>query len=169
MDRAYMDIVQFQRLTEEGVCYVTKMKKNLKYEVLESVTYVNDKGLVTHVDQKVRFTRGELIHEARRVEIFYEDKKPVVLLTNNFDFFVEDVSEIYRLRWAIESLYKQLKQNFPLHFFYGDSVNAIQIQTWVVLIANLLITVLSKNIKRNYAFSQVVTICIKDITTLYIH
>ena len=35
-----------------------------------------------------------------------------------------------------------LKQNFPLHFFYGDSINAIQIQTWVVLIANLLCTVL---------------------------
>ena len=70
---------------------------------------------------------------------------------------MEDISEIYRLRWAIESLYKQLKQNFPLHFFYGDSVNAIQIQTWVVLIANLLITVLSRSIKRNCAFSQVVT------------
>ena len=107
--------------------------------------------------QKVLFTRGELTHEALRVEIFTEKKKPVVLVTNNFEFSVEDVSEIYRLRWAIESLYKQLKQNFPLHFFYGDSVNAIQIQTWVVLIANLLITVLSKSIKRNCAFSQVVT------------
>ena len=133
------------------------MKKNLKYEVLESVTYVNPDGLVTHIDQKVRFTRGELTHDARRVEIFEEKKKPVVLLTNNFDFSVEDISEIYRLRWAIESLYKQLKQNFPLHFFYGDSINAIQIQTWVVLIANLLITVLSRNIKRHCAFSQVVT------------
>ena len=133
------------------------MKKNLKYEVLKSVTYVNPDGLVTHIDQEVRFTRGELVHDSRRVEIFYEKKKPVALLTNNFDFSVEDISEIYRLRWAIESLYKQLKQNFPLHFFYGDSVNAIQIQTWVVLIANLLITVLSRSIKRNCAFSQVVT------------
>jgi len=76
------------------------MKKNLKYEVLESVTYVNAEGLVTHIDQKVRFTRGELIHEARRVEIFYETKKTVVLLTNNFEFTVEDIAEIYRLRWA---------------------------------------------------------------------
>ena len=58
---------------------------------------------------------------------------------------------------ASHNLYKQLKQNFPLHFFYGDSVNAIQIQTWVVLIANLLITVMSRCIKRNCAFSQVVT------------
>lgn len=156
MDRAYIDIAQFQRLTEEGVCYVTKMKKNLKYEALESVIYVNPKGLVTHIDQKVRFTRGELAHESRRVEIFDGKKKPVALLTNNTDLSVEDISEIYRLRWAIESLYKQLKQNFPLHFFYGDSVNAIQIQTWVVLIANLLITVLSRSIKRNCAFSQVV-------------
>ena len=96
MDRGYMNIAQFQRLTEEGVCYVTKMKKNLRYEVLESVTYVNPDGLVTHIDQKVRFTRGELTHEARRVESFEEKKKPVVLLTNNFDFSVEDISEIYR-------------------------------------------------------------------------
>ena len=40
---------------------------------------------------------------------------------------------------------------------FGDSVNAIQIQTWCVLIANLLITVLSSSIKRKCAFSQVVT------------
>ena len=157
MDRGYIDIAQFQRLTEEGVCYVTKMKKNLKYEVLESVTYVNPNGLVTHIDQRVRFKRGELLHEARKVEIFEEKKKSVTLLTNNFEFTVEDITEIYRLRWAIESLYKQLKQNFPLHFFYGDSVNAIQIQTWVVLIANLLITVLSRSLKKHCAFSQIVT------------
>lgn len=44
MDRGYVDIAQFQRLTEEGVCYATKMKKNLKYEVLESGMYVNTEG-----------------------------------------------------------------------------------------------------------------------------
>ena len=113
MDRGYMDIAQFQRLTEEGVCYVTKMKKNLNDKVLKSVTYVNPDGLVTHTDQKVLLTGGELTHEARRVGIFHKNKKPVVLLTNNV--------------------------------------------AWVVLMANLLITVLSRNIKRNCAFSQVVT------------
>ncbi|MDD6732454.1 MAG: IS4 family transposase [Bacteroidales bacterium] len=155
MDGGY--IAQFQRLTEEVVCYVTKMKKKLNYKVIGSVTYVNPEVLVTHIDQKVQFIRGEMTHGERRVEIFHENKKPVVLLTNNFDFTVEDVYENYRLCWAIESLYKQLKQNVPLHFFYGDSVNAIQIQTWVVLFANLLITVLSRSIIRNCAFSQLVT------------
>ena len=60
--------------------------------------YVNTEGLVAHIDQKVRFTRGELIHEARRVEIFYANKKPVVLLTNNFDFTVEDIAQVEHSR-----------------------------------------------------------------------
>ena len=50
-------------------------------------------------------------------------------LKPNFEFSVEELAEIYKRRWAIKTLYKQLKQNFPLHFFYGESVNAIQIQT----------------------------------------
>ncbi len=127
-------------------------KDVLKYKVLKSTTYVNPKGLVTYNDKRVIFTRKELEHKARLVTIWDKKKKPVALLTNNFDFSVEDISEIYRLRWAIETLYKQLKQNFPLHFFYGDSVNAIQIQTWVVLIANLLLTIMSRSIKKHCVF-----------------
>ena len=97
-------------------------------------------------------------HESRKVEIWEENsKQSVVLLTNNCAFSVEDLREIYKRRWAIETLYKQLKQNFPLHFFYGDSVNAIEIQTWVVLIANLLLTVIQQKIKRRCSFSQIVT------------
>ena len=75
---------------------MTKIKKNLKFEVLVSVSYTNTEESVTHIDQKVRFTRGKLTHEARRVEIFYETKKLIVLLTNNFEFTVEDISEIFR-------------------------------------------------------------------------
>ena len=159
MDRAYIDYAQFQRLTEEGVCYVTKMKRNLKYREISSVTHVNEDGLAKHSDKTIVFEKGEIRHEARRVEIWNaKSAKPVVLLTNNFEMPVEDIEEIYRRRWAIETLYKQLKQNFPLHFFYGDSINAIQIQTWTVLIANLLCTVISRMLKRHVSFSQIVTL-----------
>lgn len=166
MDRAYIDYAQFQRLTDEGVCYVTKMKKNLKYREISSVTYVNLEGVVTHTDKHILFEKGELQHHSRRVELWSDNtKKSVVLLTNNFELQVEDIKEIYKRRWAIETLYKQLKQNFPLHFFYGDSINAIQIQTWVTLIANLLCTIVQRKIKRNCAFSQLVTII--RITLMY--
>ena len=166
MDRAYIDYAQFQRLTEEGVCYVTKMKKNLRYTVLSSVISINEYGLAECRDERILFEKGELRHESRRVEMWSKGaKKSIVLLTNNFELSTEDIAEIYRRRWAIETLYKQLKQNFPLHFFYGDSVNAIQIQTWVVLIANLLSTIIQRMIKRHCSFSQIVAML--RITLMY--
>lgn len=142
------------------------MKKNLRYAVLSSVISVNEDGLAESRGEHILFEKGELKHEARRVEMWSKDaKKSVILLTNNFELSTEDIAEIYRRRWAIETLYKQLKQNFPLHFFYGDSVNAIKIQTWVVLIANLLSTIIQRMIKRHCSFSQVVTML--RITLMY--
>ena len=73
MDRAYVDYAQFQRLTEEGVCYVTKMKKNLTYKELSSVTYVSPDGLVTHTDKRILFQKGEIRYEARRVELWSDN------------------------------------------------------------------------------------------------
>ena len=49
----------------------------------------------------------------------------------------EDIIAIYKKRWQIETLFKQIKQNFPLRYFYGESANAIKIQIWITLIANL--------------------------------
>ena len=66
---------------------------------------------------------------------------------------VEDIIDIYRQRWEIELLLKQLKQKFPLKYFYGESANAIKIQIWVTLIANLLLMVIKKRIKPSWSFS----------------
>ena len=57
MDRAYIDYAQFHRLTEDGVCYVTKMKKNLTYKELSSTAYVSHEGLVTHIDKHILFQK----------------------------------------------------------------------------------------------------------------
>ena len=79
------------------------------------------------------------------------------LLTNDMDMEVEDIVAIYRKRWEIELLFKQLKQNFPLRYFYGESANAIKIQIWVTLIANLLLMVMQRRIKRSWSFSNLAT------------
>ena len=62
----------------------------------------------------------------------------------------------YRRRWQIESLFKQIKQNFPLRYFYGESSNAIKIQIWVTLIANLLMTLLQQNFYRTVKNSNII-------------
>src|SRR5690554_5001275 len=69
------------------------------------------------------------------------------------------VAAIYKLRWQIELVFKQLKQNFPLKYFLGDNENAIKIQIYSVLIVNLLIAVIKKKLKRKWAFSNLVSFC----------
>lgn len=161
MDRAYIDYDKFEELTVRGVTYVTKMKKNLKYEVLEDTMRMNLAGKMEYREQKVLFRKGSIRHRARIVT--YVDTKNVKrpkltqLLTNDFDMPVEDIVDIYRRRWQIESFFKQIKQNFPLRYFYGESVNAIKIQIWVTLIANLLISYLRSGLVRSWSFSGLAT------------
>lgn len=169
MDRAYIDYRVFEQMSSQGVFYVTKMKKNQRYKVANSCHYVNENGLLVFKDQSITFSKDEIVHQSRRIEYWEECKEnPIVLLTNNFDLDTEEIIEIYKYRWRIELLFKQLKQNFPLKYFYGDSVNAIKIQIWVALIANLLITIVKKRVKRPWSFSNLVTI-IRQTLMYYIN
>ena len=166
MDRAYIDYSKFEELTNRGVIYVTKMKKNLVYEVLSDMMYMSPCGLMEYRVQVVEFKKhikdGENIRHKARIVTYVDltKKKPKVisLLTNDMDMDMEDIIAIYRKRWEIELLFKQLKQNFPLRYFYGESANAIKIQIWVTLIANLLLMIIQKRITRPWSFSGLATI-----------
>ena len=92
------------------------------------------------------------------VDLTKKKPKVISLLTNDMTMEVEDIIAIYCKRWEIELLFKQLKQNFPLKYFYGESANAIKIQIWVTLIANLLLMIIQKRIKRPWSFSGLATI-----------
>ena len=164
-DRAYIDYAKFEELSRNGVVYVTKMKKNLVYTIGDDTMYMTPEGKMSYRVQHVTFTKyvkdGEdILHEARiitYVDIKKTRSKLISLLTNDMEMPIEEIVEIYRKRWEIELLFKQLKQNFPLRYFYGESSNAIKIQIWVTLIANLLIMVLQKRIKRPWSFSGLAT------------
>ena len=162
LDRAYISYDKFEELTDRGVVYVTKMKKNLNYEILVDCMHQNPQGLMEYREQVVVFRKGEINHIARIVTYVDIKKgkkpKPISLLTNDFDMPLETIVEIYHRRWQIESLFKQIKQNFPLRYFYGESANAIKIQIWVTLIANLLLSLLQSTLKRHWSFSGLATI-----------
>ena len=171
MDRAYIDYAKFQQLTERGVIYVTKMEKNLKYSVLSDTMYQTPDGLMEVRIQNVEFVKqirgGETIHHKSRIITYVDAKKRklISLLTNDMDSDPDEIIAIYRQRWEIELLFKQMKQNFPLKYFYGESANAIKIQIWVTLIANLLLMVMQKGLKRQWSFSGLATMV--RITLMY--
>ena len=158
MDRAYIDYEKFEKLTQRGVIYVTKMKKSLKYQITNDVMYQTPNGLMEVRVQYVTFTKqtkdGFINHNARIITYADEKKhKLISLLTNDMDSDPNEIIAIYRQRWEIELLFKQIKQNFPLKYFYGESANAIKIQIWVTLIANLLLMVMQKRLTRSWSFS----------------
>src|SRR5699024_9448489 len=68
------------------------------------------------------------------------------------------IALIYKKRWQIELLLKQVKQNFPLKYFLGDNENAIEIQIWAVMLANLLLSLVRSRVKRQWAFSNMVSV-----------
>jgi len=102
---------------------------------------------------------GEKHHRCRRIAYWdCENQRLFVFLTNNFKMKAEEIALIYKKRWQIELLFKQLKQNFPLKYFLGDNQNAIEIQIWMAMLANLLITLIRSKIKRKWAFSNIVSV-----------
>ena len=163
MDSAYIDYEKLETLTQREVMYVTKMKKNLKYKIIEDCMYQTAEGLMEVRIQNVTFSKmlkdgTILIHHARIItNIDIKKHKLVSLLTNDMESDPNEIIEIYRKRWEIELLFKQIKQNFPLKYFYGESANAIKIQIWVTLIANLLLIVMKKGLTRSWSFSGLAT------------
>ena len=90
------------------------------------------------------------------------------ILTNDFERSAYTITQYYRKRWKIELLFKQLKQNFPLRTFLGDNENAIKIQIWITLIANLIVQVIKNRSKSKLSFSNIVAMIRVHLST-YIH
>ena len=90
-------------------------------------------------------------------KVTYRDEYGFVyeFITNNFLISTEEVAFLYKKRWNIETLFKKLKQNFQLHFFYSETENGIKTQVWCTLIAQLLMIVLKIKSKTKKAFSTI--------------
>jgi hypothetical protein len=163
-DKGYNDYKAFRRFSESGTGFVTRIKDNAAYETVSRNEIEDNIHSGVREDQiievKVKETSGDVMLKLRKIT-FYDRvlKREFEFLTNLFDMRPDLVAAIYKLRWQIELLFKQLKQNFPLKYFLGDNENAIKIQIYCALIANLLMTVIQKVVKKSWAFSNLVSFC----------
>lgn len=161
-DKGYVDYAQYEVFTTNKISYVTRLKDNALYEARKEFDIPDDADSGVLKDEEIELSYGEkkeLKHKARRIAYWdNQNNRLFEFITNNFDLTAEEIALIYKKRWQIELLFKQLKQNFPLKYFLGDNENAIIIQIWSVMLANLLITILKSKIKKTWAFSNMVTI-----------
>ena len=164
-DKAYVDYAQYAKWSREGIYFVTREKDNAKSIVLSERDLPDDKDFEILLDEEVIKEYKDANNQTQKLLlrriVIWSDKHQaqIVLLTNMFYLEASQVSLLYRKRWRIELLFRQLKQNFPLKYFLGDNENAIQIQIWCCMIVNLLITVIKlKTANKKMSFALTVSI-----------
>jgi len=161
-DKGYVDYARYQSLTEKMIWYVTRLKDNALYEARNEFDIPDNTDSGVLKDEEIILYYGDKKkeeHRARRIAYWdSENKRVFEFITNNFELSSEKIALIYKKRWQIELLFKQLKQNFPLKYFLGDNENAIEIQIWSAMLANLLVTLVRAQVKNKWAFSNLVSV-----------
>jgi len=155
-DKAYNHYLQFAGWTQELVSFVCRLKDNALYEVQEVLfekTLTDKEHGVMKVEHiHMEYKENKLKKKLCLRKVTYRDEKQRVyeFITNDFTISAEEVAFLYKNRWKIELLFKKLKQNFQLQYFYSETENGIKTQVWCTLIAYLLMQVLRILSKTNF-------------------
>ena len=164
-DRAYTIYHQFAQWTAQKIWFVTRMKENADYHVVKVLVDKTRKKNAKGVLKEQYVTVAEKIGnkklgrmKLRRIVFKTQDGKEYVFITNNFTMPASQIATIYKSRWMIELLFKQIKQNFPLRYFWGESPNAIKTQVYCVLMAQLIMVVIRKKAATKKSFSNMITV-----------
>ncbi len=158
MDRGFVDFGWFGQLNQNGVVFVTRIKADTRYEIVEHRQVVPGKGIVS--DDMIRLTsrrsRKRYPETLRLVTVETTEGERLVFLTNNIKLAASTIANIYKDRWQIETFFKLLKQNLRIKSFVGTSANAVWTQIWTALIAMLLIKFLQLKARFGWSFSNLV-------------
>lgn len=159
-DRGYRDFATLNRFSNDGITWVTRRIKLFAFDIKKKIEILdNDKCIIS--DRHVIMGHKDIKHRVEARLVRYRDPDTGQLyefVTNNLKMNGSTVAALYRKRWQIESLFKRMKQNYPLKYFLGDSENAIKIQIWCSLIADLLLKIVKKAAAAKWSFSNLAAI-----------
>ncbi len=157
-DRGYVDYEWFRSMSQRKVWFVTRLRENINYSVVErrsvSGTIVCSDEVImlgkhrTYGFEPLRLRRVVMAGEEGDFEIF----------TNNFTLAASTIGEIYRQRWQIENFFRAIKQNLRIKSFVGTSANALKIQIWSALIAILILKYLQLKARCGWSLSRLVAL-----------
>lgn len=158
-DKGYVDYAQYYKWTLEDIYFVTRQKENAVYKSIEEFDIKDHINPSVLKDERIEIKKNDQSIQLRRVAFYHNEQNKVYeFITNNFDLDADKIADIYKQRWQIETLFKRLKQNFPLKYFFGDNQNAIEIQIWVSLIIQLIMLVIQRKAAKKWAFSNMMSV-----------
>lgn len=144
-DKGYADYTWHNQLTSKGIFWVTRIRGNAKYRVLERRTVNKSQGITS--DQIIKYTSDRSsknnLRPVRRVG-FYDAQadKHYVFITNHLDWSAKTIADIYQQRWQVELFFKWIKQNLKIKAFIGNTDNAVMTQVFVALCVYLILAYL---------------------------
>jgi hypothetical protein len=159
IDKGYVDYDLFWKWTRQGVFFVTRLKDNARYRIVEERPVPANRNILR--DQLIElvgfYSQQKYPNRLRRLEVWDdENKRLIVLLTNHMGFGATTIAAIYRDRWQIEIFFKVIKQNLRIKTFVGTSKNALLIQIWTALIAVLILKYLKYRASFSWSLSNLV-------------
>jgi hypothetical protein len=137
-DKGYISYPWFRLLGEKAIFFVTRLKKNALYKVLERRAVDRSSGVTSdHVIEVAG--RGKTLRLRRIGYRDLESGKRYEFLTNHFRLAPKTIADVYKERWRIEIFFKEIKQNLRIKSFVGNSENAVLIQIYTALTVYLLL------------------------------
>lgn len=153
MDRGYQDFDWWLELSRSKVFFVTRLKDNAEYGIVEQRDADRDGDILR--DEVVVLTKLQQAGPAarmRRIEVWVEEQQEsMVFFTNHLKLAASTIAAIYKDRWQVELFFKALKQSLRIKTFVGTSANAVMIQIWTALIAMLVVKYLQ--LRSSFAWS----------------
>ena len=144
-DRAYMDFKWFHQLQAQGVTFVTRLKRGVRYRVTDTHGVRRGTGVISDETIELTSARGRKAYAAPLRRVVYKDpvtKNRYVFVTNNTTRVAKTIADIYKSRWQIELFFKWIKQHLKVKRFVGRSKNAVMTQLWVAMCMYLLLAYL---------------------------
>lgn len=154
-DRGYLDYERFDRMTDEGYFFVTRLRKNAVVRVLEPFTLPPDSTVLSDEMVVIGTTQNRSENVFRRLKLLDTKGKELTLLTNRFDLSADEIAEIYKSRWAIELFFKWMKQHLNIKKFYGQSEQAVHNQVYIAMIVYCLNVLAQLNTNSDRSYLQI--------------
>lgn len=125
-NRGYLDYRKFDEYCLKNIRFVNRLKGNAIVEVIEEKavlpgSIIQREALVLLGNPKT----FKMKHPLRLIEKMDGEGKQITILTNDMNMSVEELSDVYRIRWQIELFFKWLKQHLKVKRCYGHSAHAV--------------------------------------------
>jgi len=143
-DLGYYDYGWWAALDDTGCRFVTRLKKNTPFSVVEENRIPKSSNIVSdrigHLPVRLAKSRKNPLQvPLREICVIIESGKQLRIVTNDLDASAEEIAALYKQRWQIELFFRWVKQTLRIGHFIGVSENAVRIQIAVALIAFLIL------------------------------